>query len=113
MKAILTACVFGLPVSGGDLSAASIVGVEQHGPPLWAGGAFGLESGLLGIGVTVPGIFLIALWVRVRTGALRVHGAIAEPPSNRRRLSRGGHAHGETQRSMLSLAAGPMYVMSR
>ena len=72
--------VFGFPVSGGDLSPATFVVVDQHGPALWVGDEFGPEAGLLAIGAMVIGIVLIALWVRVRHGRIRLHTAIAEAP---------------------------------
>jgi hypothetical protein len=70
--------VFGFPVSGGDYRAATFIGIEQGGPDLWTGGAFGPEGGLLGILVMLLGCALIALWVRWRTGRVGVHGALAE-----------------------------------
>lgn len=72
--------VFGFPVSGGDLSPATFVAVDAHGPALWVGDEFGPESGLLAIGAMVLGILLIALWVRLRRGCIRLHVAIAEAP---------------------------------
>jgi membrane protease YdiL (CAAX protease family) len=72
--------VFGFPVSGGDLSPTTFVIVDAHGPALWIGDAFGPEAGLLAIGAMVIGIGLIALWVRLRRGCIRLRTAIAEAP---------------------------------
>ncbi len=70
--------VFGFPVSGGDYRAATFIGIEQGGPDLWTGGAFGPEGGLLGILVMLLGCALIALWVRWRTGRVALHSPLAE-----------------------------------
>jgi hypothetical protein len=68
-------------VSGGDLSPTTFVVVDQHGPALWVGDGFGPEAGLLAIGAMVIGIVLIALWVRLRRGCIRLHTATAEAPT--------------------------------
>ena len=39
--------VFGFPVSGGDQQVALLT-VDDRGPALWTGGAYGPEGGLLG-----------------------------------------------------------------
>jgi len=76
--------VFGFPVSGGDLSPATFVVTQTHGPALWVGDAFGPEAGLLAISAMVIGIGLIALWVRLRRGCIRLHptlgGQLASAP---------------------------------
>jgi membrane protease YdiL (CAAX protease family) len=58
--------VFGFPVSGNTFGGASVLNIEQGGPPLWTGGAFGPEAGLLGIGAIVLGCLLTLLWVGAR-----------------------------------------------
>jgi hypothetical protein len=72
--------VFGFPVSGGDFRAATFIAVEQGGPDLWTGGAFGPEAGLLGLIAMALGVALTILWVRLRHGEARLHLALAEPP---------------------------------
>jgi uncharacterized protein len=72
--------VFGFPVSGTDFSSATIVAVQQSGPALWTGGAFGPEAGLLGLGAILLGILLTVLWIRWRRGAAGLHLPLAEPP---------------------------------
>ncbi|MBN1399743.1 MAG: CPBP family intramembrane metalloprotease, partial [Anaerolineae bacterium] len=41
--------VFGFPVSGIDLTQATVLSIRQAGPALWTGGPFGPEAGLLGL----------------------------------------------------------------
>jgi uncharacterized protein len=60
--------VFGFPVSGSSVSSTTVFVIEQGGPPLWTGGRFGPEAGLLGLVALVVGSALIVLWVRARSG---------------------------------------------
>ncbi len=73
--------VFGFPVSGTDAGPASFLAVEQHGPALWVGGAFGPEAGLLAIGAAAAGVVAIMLWVRFRHGPATLQRSIAAAPS--------------------------------
>jgi membrane protease YdiL (CAAX protease family) len=72
--------VFGFPVSGGDFRSATFLSIQQAGPDLWTGGAFGPEAGLLGLGAALLGSLLIIGWVRWRYGRLRLHTELAEAP---------------------------------
>ena len=72
--------VFGFPVSGVEPIGATFFSIEQGGPPLWTGGIFGPEAGLLEIAATVVGSCLIWLWVRVRSGKSVLQSSIADPP---------------------------------
>ncbi len=72
--------VFGFPVSGTDFSTATFIRVEQAGPDMWTGGAFGPEAGLLGLGAMVLGILLTVVWVRWRQGEVALHRPLAEAP---------------------------------
>jgi membrane protease YdiL (CAAX protease family) len=72
--------VFGFPVSGVDFGSAAFIAIEQRGPELWTGGAFGPEAGLICLAVEVLGMALIVLWVRLRHRRAGLHVAIAEPP---------------------------------
>ena len=67
-------CVFGFPVSGTEVSA-TFIAIQQSGPELVTGGAFGPESGLIGLAAIALGSALIVLWVR------RMHGK-ARPQEN-------------------------------
>jgi hypothetical protein len=75
--------VFGFPVSGTTFSSetVTIFSIQQSGPELWTGGAFGPEGGLLGLLVIIAGIFLIVGWVRIRYGSIKLHLQLAQPPS--------------------------------
>jgi hypothetical protein len=70
--------VYGFPVSGLGVGA-SVVAVEETGPDVVTGGAFGPEAGLLGLGAMVVGTVAIAVWVRWRTGGLRIDPAVTTP----------------------------------
>ncbi len=79
--------VFGFPVSGRDFSAATVIAVEEQGPALWTGGAFGPEAGLVGVAAVVVGCALVAAWVWAVEGrrpTLRREIARYEPLGARR-----------------------------
>lgn len=69
--------VFGFPVSGTQ-TGSTFIAVEQGGPPLWTGGEFGPEAGLIGLAAVVLGCILTALWVKWRSGRLRWETRLAE-----------------------------------
>lgn len=79
--------VFGFPVSGADFRSATFIGIEQGGPDLWTGGAFGPEAGLLGLGAMILGILLTLLWVRWRHGRVGLDLSLAEPPRSREEVA--------------------------
>ena len=62
--------VYGFPVSGAATRQATIIAIEQRGPELWTGGAFGPEAGLVGIAALLVGSLIILLWIRWRCGQL-------------------------------------------
>lgn len=70
--------VWGFPVSGASLGV-SIVGIEQTGPRLVTGGAFGPEAGLIGVAAMLVGIVATAGWVRARGGDLAVADGFTRP----------------------------------
>lgn len=72
--------VYGFPVSGIDFRGATFVSVQQQGPQVWTGGAFGPEGGLIGVGAILLGGLLTVLWVRFRYGNSRLHKPLADPP---------------------------------
>jgi membrane protease YdiL (CAAX protease family) len=62
--------VYGFRVSGNDLSDTALIAIQQTGPALWTGGAFGPEAGLIGIVAILLGLLATALWVQWRYGAV-------------------------------------------
>lgn len=58
--------IFGFPVSGNIFGGATVILIEQGGPPLWTGGAFGPEAGLLGIAAILLGCLLTLMWVQTQ-----------------------------------------------
>ena len=69
--------VFGFPVSGNSMNQVTFVAIEQRGPELWTGGAFGPEAGLIGILALLVGSALIVLWVRRTRGGVALHDQLA------------------------------------
>jgi CAAX protease family protein len=72
--------VFG--VTGGAPQWASFLVVAQNDPAakMWTGLPYGAEGGLLATGAFVLGLLLIAAWVRLRRGSIRLHPSLAQPP---------------------------------
>jgi membrane protease YdiL (CAAX protease family) len=70
--------VFGFPVSGNPM-AARVFAVAQGGDPLLTGGAFGPEAGVVGLVAMVIGAGLIAAWVRLSRGEIRLRLELAKP----------------------------------
>ncbi|PRP93523.1 CPBP family intramembrane glutamic endopeptidase [Enhygromyxa salina] len=68
--------VFGFPVSGNAMGPR-VFDVSQAGHPLVTGGAFGPEAGLIGIVAMLAGAGMLALWVRVTRGELRLWRELA------------------------------------
>jgi len=69
--------VFGFPVSGGT-SATSFITIEQGGPELWTGGAFGPEAGLMGLLAIGLGSLLTIAWVRRQYGRAELQERLAQ-----------------------------------
>jgi membrane protease YdiL (CAAX protease family) len=73
--------VFGFPVSGGA-SSTSFIAIQQGGPDLWTGGAFGPEAGLVGLLAIAVGCLLTVAWVHRQYGQVELKAGIAQynPP---------------------------------
>ncbi|MEN6411039.1 MAG: type II CAAX endopeptidase family protein [Anaerolineaceae bacterium] len=68
--------VFGFPVSG-TAKGASFIGIQQGGPDLFTGGAFGPEAGLVGVAAMLIGAGLIFWYVRSSRGKLELCDRLA------------------------------------
>ena len=68
--------VFGFPVSGGG-TPATFIAIQQGGPDLWTGGAFGPEAGLIGLIAIAIGFALTTAWVKVRHGKVALRRELA------------------------------------
>jgi membrane protease YdiL (CAAX protease family) len=69
--------VYGFPVSGNTFSSATLIAIDQGGPDLWTGGAFGPEAGLIGIVAILLGCLLTLTWVRLHEGGLHLYLPLA------------------------------------
>ncbi|MEO1443025.1 MAG: hypothetical protein AAFV33_21670, partial [Chloroflexota bacterium] len=69
--------IFGFPVSGTD-AGATFIAIEQGGPQLWTGGAFGPEAGLIGLLTILAGMILTVLYIRAAYGTTDVQTSLAE-----------------------------------
>lgn len=69
--------VYGFRVSGNDLSDTTFIAIQQTGPPLWTGGAFGPEAGVIGIVAILLGLLLTVLWVQWRYGVVTLQSTLA------------------------------------
>lgn len=59
--------VFGLPVSGMKITP-QLIGIKHHGDPLFTGGAFGPEAGIIGLIALAVGTLAIIIWTRYHYG---------------------------------------------
>lgn len=66
--------VYGFTISGNS-PTTHLFSVQQNGPNLWTGGAFGPEGGLMVLGWTIVGCLLILLWIKW----VRKHVALYTP----------------------------------
>lgn len=76
--------VFGLPVSGMG-TGTTFIGIEQGGPAVWTGGAFGPEAGLIGLLAILLGVLLTVGYVRWAYGEVRLQTQLATYTPKRQR----------------------------
>jgi uncharacterized protein len=62
------------------LGAFLVVVEGDSAARLWTGWPFTVEGGLLGTGALVVGLLLIAAWVRLRRGSVRLDPSLVQPP---------------------------------
>jgi hypothetical protein len=67
-------------VTAPGLGAFLVVVEGDSAARLWTGWPFTVEGGLLGTGALVVGLLLIAAWVRLRRGSVRLDPSLVEPP---------------------------------
>ena len=62
--------IFGWLVSGLSIPRdyVTLIKIEQAGPEIWTGGAFGPEGGLIGLGAIILGTIITLLWIRLSRG---------------------------------------------
>jgi len=70
--------VFGFPVSGGNFAPPTVIAIQQGGPDILTGGAFGPEAGLIGLAAMLVGAVLTLGWVRWQAGHLSLSEALPE-----------------------------------
>jgi uncharacterized protein len=68
--------VFGFPVSG-SLAGATFIEVNQVGPELITGGAFGPEAGLTGLAAMLLGLAATIWWVKYTSRAVCIQDELA------------------------------------
>jgi uncharacterized protein len=73
---------FGLGRSGDapGLGAFVVVAEGDSAARLWTGWPFTVEGGLLGTAALVLGLSLMAAWVRLRRGSIRLDPSLVQPP---------------------------------
>jgi uncharacterized protein len=73
---------FGLGRSGDAPSLGAFLVVAEGDPAArpWTGWPFTVEGGLLGTGAFILGLLLIAAWVRLRRGSVRLDPSLVQPP---------------------------------
>lgn len=74
--------VFGFPVSGNSIPT-SIINIQQGGPEIITGGAFGPEAGLIGIVFYFVGGGLIFIWLKAKDKKINIVLNIAEYKKNK------------------------------
>ena len=71
--------VFGYEVSGVGFGG-SVIATSKSGPPLWTGGEYGPEGGLLATGMLAVALPLMLGWIRFHYGRIAIDTSLAQPP---------------------------------
>jgi membrane protease YdiL (CAAX protease family) len=83
---------YGFPVSGKMQYSTTLIAIQERGPLVWTGGAFGPEAGLLGILATMAGMIAILGWVKWRYGDLSLRRIRTQCATSTARTSSEGAA---------------------
>ena len=73
--------VFGYEVSGVGFGG-SVIATSKSGPPLWTGGEYGPEGGLLATGMLAVALPLMLGWIRFHYGRIAIDTSLAQPPTS-------------------------------
>ena len=69
--------VFGFRVSGTE-PVRPLIGIHQEGNPLWTGGSFGPEGGIIGLIAILLMTFLLLAYIRKQKGNLNLHSVFTQ-----------------------------------
>jgi uncharacterized protein len=72
--------VFGVSGDASEWASFLVLAESDPAAKVWTGLPYGAEGGLLATGAFILGFLVIAAWVRVRRGTVRLHESMGQPP---------------------------------
>jgi hypothetical protein len=72
--------VFGVTGGASQLGSFLVLAEDDPAAKLWTGFPYGVEGGPLATVAFILGFLLIAAWVRLRRGSVRLYPSLAQPP---------------------------------